>query len=315
MATALTALKEAVAGTYGGRWWEVEICCARSRQLTMLERLLPPGFAFYVRETRADNPEMVRVFVPEERTSPNRFATAFFSLVMESRDAGVEPPEIAWRLIDSWSLPESVKQRWPTQEVGERILVLPVWAPEPQNSERVVVRIDPRFGFGDARHPTTALCLEALETHLANPARTSQIVLADIGCGSGILGVSAIALGAAKVHAMDTDAAAVRSANENRDLNDIGVEQLVVEQGSLERLQRKLRTPVDGFLCNVFADVILKLMPDFHRISHARTWGVLSGVREPDVPRLTWKLIEAGWSITAVTQRESWCCLDIKRSS
>jgi ribosomal protein L11 methyltransferase len=156
--------------------------------------------------------------------------------------------------------------------------------------------------------------LEALERHLSDREAADQPVLADIGCGTGILGIGAIALGAAQVHSVDTDASAVRSAVGNRDLNNIDAARIPVEQGSLERLQGMLQEPVDGFVCNVFPDVILQLIPHFHQITQERAWGILSGVRDADVPLLTWKLLQAGWSVTNVVQRDSWCCLEIKRA-
>ena len=115
---------EAPAGT---RWWELEVCCAPERQISMLERLLPPGFAFYVREPNVGDVGVVRAFVPEERTSADRFAAGLFSLAMEAPKGGAEPPKIGWRLVDSWTLPDSIKREWSAQEVGERLLVLPEW--------------------------------------------------------------------------------------------------------------------------------------------------------------------------------------------
>lgn len=84
MATAATTVADLTAGSCSRRWWEVEVCCAPERQISVLKRLLPPGFAFYVRERTFRNVETVRAFVPEERTSATRFAAALFSLAMEA---------------------------------------------------------------------------------------------------------------------------------------------------------------------------------------------------------------------------------------
>jgi ribosomal protein L11 methyltransferase len=293
-------------------WWEVELRCDPGDQLETLGRLLPAGFAFYVREPEWDE-RLVRAYVPRERACADHFGAAFFSLVLDARRRGVAVPTVAWRPVRSFAIPEAVKQRWPLLEVGAQLLVVPAWAPLPASAARRVVCIDPCSGFGDGTHATTALCLEALETLLAGRGAAPSATVADVGCGTGILAVAAIALGAARAYAVDTDPAAVRGARRNRDLNAIPVDRLSVEHGSLDLLAATLPGPVDVFVCNLYADALVEMVPHLRRISHPRTRGVLSGLRPTEVPVLERALADAGWRPASVTARESWCCLLVDR--
>ena len=133
---------------------------------------------------------------------------------------------------------------------------------------------------------------------------TSCATVADVGCGTGILAVAAIALGAARAYAVDIDPAAVRGARRNRDLNATPVDRLSVEQGSLDSLAATLPGSVDIFVCNLYADALVEMVPHLRRISHPRTRGVLSGLRPAEVPVLERVLAAAGWRSASMTERE-----------
>ena len=85
-------------------------------------------------------------------------------------------------------------------------------------------------------------------------------------------------LGATKVYALDTDPLAVRSTISNRLLNRINPQQLVAELGSIDRLKEMVDEPIDGLICNILAEVIIDLIPQFTAISKPTTWAVLSGI-------------------------------------
>ncbi len=109
------------------------------------------------------------------------------------------------------------KAHYHPQRVGERVVVVPSWERYPPASHEVVVALDPGMAFGTGTHPTTRLCLEALE-QLVQPGMT----VLDVGTGSGILAIAAARLGATTVVALDTDPVAVAAARENVQLNGLG---------------------------------------------------------------------------------------------
>ena len=121
-------------------------------------------------------------------------------------------PPITWfeQSDEDWSL--SWKQHWEPDPVGRRLLILPAWLELPaEHADRLVIRMDPGSAFGTGSHPTTRLCLEAIEDL---PGLEGARV-ADLGCGSGILGIAALLQGAASVAAADTDSLAVRATADN----------------------------------------------------------------------------------------------------
>ena len=230
---------------------------------------------------------------------------------------GLTPPAMQWNLIDEEDWASSWKVHWQPQEIGDRFLIHPAWLPLPEHTDRVLMKLEPGVAFGTGDHATTQLCLEALEMRLGPSAiaeAAEPLVLADIGCGSGILSVGALLLGAAKVYAVDTDPLAVQSTLENRELNGIERDRLVVEQGSVDRVIEQIDAPVDGILCNILAEVIIDLIPAMSQIAKPSTWGILSGILLEQAKLVADTLEENDWIVAALWKRGEWCCLNIRRS-
>lgn len=225
--------------------------------------------------------------------------------------AGVSVPAVQWLLIDEEDWANSWKDYWHPQEVGDRLLINPAWLPAPEGSDRVILRLDPGVAFGTGAHATTQLCLEALEMRLEQP---TDAVVADIGCGSGILSIAALLLGAKQVYAVDTDPLALTATNASRELNQIAPERLLADVGSLDRLIEMTQGPVDGFVCNILAEVIVDLIPGMAAIAKPTTWGVLSGILLEQVKPVADTLEENDWIVATLWRRQDWCCLNIRRS-
>lgn len=145
-------------------------------------------------------------------------------------------------------------------EIGSRILIRPEWEDVPSNSERTVFTINPGMSFGTGSHDTTRLCLESLEK-LVVPGCS----MLDLGCGSGILSIVSILLGAAKAHAVDIDPNAVDIAYENASKNGVGKNVYTVEAGNIvsdSKLRDKLaENKYDIVAANIVADVIIAVAP------------------------------------------------------
>ncbi len=227
---------------------------------------------------------------------------------------GLELPPLQWQrqLDEDWSL--SWKQHWQADPVGERLLILPAWLPlPPEHADRLVIRMDPGSAFGTGSHPTTRLCLEALEGLAAERGRASAgapdlggIRVADLGCGSGILGIAALLQGAASVAAVDTDSLAVRATADNAVVSGFA-DRLQVRLGSVEALAEMLEgQPADLLLCNILAPVIEALAPAFDTVLAPGGVGLLSGLLVQQAPRLQQVLEGLGWHARLTAQQSQW---------
>ena len=139
-------------------------------------------------------------------------------------------------------------------------------------------------------------------------------LVADIGCGSGILSIGAVLLGATKVYAVDNDELAVKSACSNRDLNQIDSRQLVVEHGSIDILSQLTKEPFDGIVCNILAEVIIDLIPQMSAIVKPSSWGILSGILLEQAQSVADAVERNGWTVATLWRRQDWCCFNIRRS-
>lgn len=150
------------------------------------------------------------------------------------------------------------KQYYKPMEIGRRLLVIPQWE-EADPGDRAPLYLDPGLTFGTGAHATTRLCLTALEDLIHGGER-----VLDLGCGSGILSVAALRLGAASALAVDIDDKCRTAARENAGLNGIGPDRLEVLVGNIltdETVAARIGGGYDLVLANIVADVIIALAP------------------------------------------------------
>jgi len=288
-------------------WCELQIVCDFVLEETVFWQLEQFGFRGMASEKKGDL-RLIRAYLPLQEVQTVDLEALQQQLSENATSMSLAVPEMYQRSLDEEDWANSWKQYWHPQEIGDRFLINPAWLPTP-DTERSILRLDPGVAFGTGNHQTTQLCLEALEAHIS-----SETVIADIGCGSGILSIAAILLGASKVYAVDVDPLAVQSTTSNRELNGIQPLSLIVEQGSVEQLISLVSAPVDGIVCNILAEVIVKLIPQWDAIAHASTWGILSGILVSQAQAVNETLNQHGWRVTSQLQKQDWCCLNIRRT-
>ncbi|MFB2835972.1 50S ribosomal protein L11 methyltransferase [Floridanema evergladense] len=294
-------------------WWELQIFCDPVLEEVIFWRLENFGCRGTASEIKG-NHCLVKGYLPQEQAELLDLAALSLWLRQDALVLGFSIPTMQWHLIDEEDWSSSWKAHWQPQEIGDRLLINPTWLPVPTDSDRIVLRLDPGVAFGTGNHATTQLCLEALEMRLTDPETESNLILADIGCGSGILSIGSVLLGAEKVYAVDIDPLAVRSARSNRTLNNINSERLIVEQGSVDRVKQLIDRPVDGIVCNILAEVIIDLLPQMSAIVKPTSWGILSGILVEQAKPVADVLEEQGWIVAALWRRQEWCCFNIRRS-
>lgn len=167
-------------------------------------------------------------------------------------------PAAKYRPVEEADWAEAWKERFQPIPVGERLMIVPAWLEAP-HSGHIAIRMDPGMAFGTGAHPTTQLCLELIETHL--PPRLGSAEVIDVGCGSGILAIAALKLGAARALAVDIDPDAVAATRKNAALNQVS-ERLEVGLGSLSEIRAGMFSlrRAHLVLANILSSVIIQLL-------------------------------------------------------
>jgi ribosomal protein L11 methyltransferase len=155
------------------------------------------------------------------------------------------------RSVEDRDWAEAWKAGYEPQRIG-RLVIVPSWLEPPNGTDAAVLRLDPGMAFGTGLHPTTRACLSLMQEVKPMPAR-----VLDVGCGSGILGIAALALGAETVDAVDTDPEAVGATTANAAANGFA-ERLSVRQASLDDASAE---PYQLILANLVAAVLVELAP------------------------------------------------------
>ena len=211
-----------------------------------------------------------------------------------------------WR--DSW------KRYFRPQRIGRRLLIKPSWATYKVKAADTVIEIDPGMAFGTGQHPTTAMCLGALEDRL-RPARTggrlANDAVLDLGTGSGILAIAAARLGAGRVLALDVDPQAAKAARENAARN--GVRDTVeVREGALPEGARGER--FDLVVANISGVTIERLAAPFADVLRGNGTLIVSGFLEDAVEELSRQFEEAGLRVERVEAEGVWRALIATRT-
>jgi ribosomal protein L11 methyltransferase len=174
-------------------------------------------------------------------------------------------PAPVYKQIADQNWMEAWKQHYKPIPIGKRLIILAVWLDSPE-PERIPIKIDPGMAFGTGTHPTTQLCLELIENKVETlkVSKTCRVLnVIDIGCGSGILAIAALKLGATNALGVDIDIESVKNSRENADKNGIG-EEFIIGQGSVaEVLEGKfplIRAPL--VVVNILAPIIVRLFDD-----------------------------------------------------
>jgi ribosomal protein L11 methyltransferase len=216
--------------------------------------------------------------------------------------------ELRTRVVREADWADAWKAYFPVQRIGRHLVIRPSWRDHRAAADDVVLALDPGMAFGTGLHPTTRLCLAALEA-LADDGRLHNARVLDVGCGSGILAIAALRLGAGTAVGVDTDPIAIEATLANARRNRIG-RRIRARPGSLPTGEQ----PFDVVLANLIAGVLLELAPGLR--DELRPGGILlaSGIfvdRELDVRAA---LEGVGLAIETRTAEGDWVALTARRS-
>ncbi|QCR32936.1 50S ribosomal protein L11 methyltransferase [Lysinibacillus sp. SGAir0095] len=197
------------------------------------------------------------------------------------------------------------KQYYHPVKISERFTIVPTWEEyTPVNTDELIIELDPGMAFGTGTHPTTVMCLQALE----KVVKEGNSVV-DVGTGSGVLAIAASMLGAEKVHALDLDAVAVKSAFENIVHNK--VQHIAkVHQGNL---LDTVTEPADVVVANILAEIIMTFTDDAFSIVKPGGLYVTSGIINAKKDDVKKALVDSGFIIEEVLMMEDWVAIIARR--
>ncbi|MFF2909629.1 50S ribosomal protein L11 methyltransferase [Paenibacillus sp. NPDC057934] len=258
--------------------------------------------------------------------------------VEELREYGIDPGKalISWKTVDEEEWAHAWKEYFKPLRVSERLTIKPTWEEyTPESPNEKIIELDPGMAFGTGTHPTTALCLRALEKNI-----TGGEEVIDVGTGSGILAVGAMLLGAGSVLALDLDPVAVESAVENVALNRLEQFITVKESDLLSLLggekaadtaagdmwpsarpeanasvQSKanpagdslgVTLPVQIVVANILAEIIVLFTDDVYRALKPGGIYITSGIYKDKEGLVSQALTASGFEIIEITREEDW---------
>lgn len=197
------------------------------------------------------------------------------------------------------------KKYFHTLEIGRKLVIKPEWEELTEPTDKVVFSINPGMSFGTGSHYTTQLCIEAIEEYI----KTGDMML-DLGCGSGILSVISLMLGAEEAYAVDIDPNAVTVAYENADRNNVSRDRYHVMSGNIltdEKLQNALgERKYDVIAANIVADVIIGLAPKAKEYLKEGGVFITSGIIEDREDDVRSALEQCGFKIGDIRRRKDW---------
>lgn len=216
-------------------------------------------------------------------------------------------PQPAYKTLESEDWAEAWKAHYQPLRVGRRLLVRPMWINVEAAPGDIEIALDPGMAFGTGTHPTTQLCLEALE-RLVKPGQEAL----DLGAGSGILSIAAAKLGARRVLALDIDPLAVEATIGNARANGVA-ERIIAERGSLEIVRHSARR-FDLLIVNILARVILELAEEgLGAILKPGGRAIFSGIIDSQADEVEAALRRSGLQPGARRQLGDWMLVEARR--
>lgn len=245
------------------------------------------------------NTSYIHVYIsPEENPAEavaflsERYNAEHIPFEIETEDCAQED----W--INNW------KKYFKPIPVGERLLIRPVWEEEFDAGGRAVLNLEPGVAFGSGTHETTRLCLAALEKYV-----TPGVSMLDVGCGSGILSVAALLLGADKAVGVDIDRLAVKTAVENGEMNGFGADRYTVLHGNLTD---KISGKFDVVAANIVADAIIMLSENIRDFMNPGAHYIVSGIIDLREQEVRDALEGYGFKVIARHEDGGWICMELE---
>lgn len=215
--------------------------------------------------------------------------------------------EISLNTCDAEDWQNNWKQYFHPMPVGEKLLIRPVWEEEYESNGRKVLDIEPGLAFGTGSHPTTKLCLETLEKYINEDSR-----VLDIGCGSGILSIASLLLGAKSAFGVDIDALAVKTALDNAKKNGFEPPVFDAVQGNLSD---KVSEKYNVIVANIVADIIIKFNTQVNEFLSDNGIYITGGIIESREDEVLMSFAQNGFKVVQRFEEKGWLVFVLKKET
>ncbi|WP_018931583.1 MULTISPECIES: 50S ribosomal protein L11 methyltransferase [Gracilibacillus] len=221
---------------------------------------------------------------------------AINNLLLYDIDIGLNKITLSEVNEEEWAT--AWKKYYKPAKISERVTITPTWEDyQPVSTDELIIELDPGMAFGTGTHPTTVLSIQALERFI----KEGDTVL-DVGCGSGVLSVASVLLGAEQVFAYDLDEVAIQSTKLNVKVNKVDSKVKVKQNNLLENVKEA----ADIIVANILAEIILRFENDaFERLKPGGVF-ITSGIIQKKKQDVKEGLVKAGFNILEINQMEDW---------
>lgn len=220
-------------------------------------------------------------------------------------DIDIGPSNISLSEVNEEDWATAWKKYYKPVKISDRITITPTWEDyQPVSTDELIIELDPGMAFGTGTHPTTVLSIQALEQYLK---KGDQVI--DVGCGSGVLSIASVRLGAEEVLALDLDDAAVHSTKLNAKVNKVSEYIQVKQNNLLDRVDKQ----ADIIVANILAEIILRFEENAFRLLKGGGTFIASGIIQQKKTEVSNGLEKAGFLIEEVNQMEDWISIIAKK--
>jgi len=285
------------------RWYKVELAGTRANASTIEEILVAIG-AISISMTNKSKKDIYEPGVGETPLWELINISALFEQKILEKDIAsalnlIEYSNLSISELEETNWIESYQKNFQPIKFGKNLYVIPSWEESNKFDDKTIIKMDPGLAFGSGSHETTHLCLEYLDS-----SNLKELTVIDYGCGSGILGIATLLLGAKNVIAVDIDPQAIIATKENAKINNVDKKISIVSSDSLADKE------VDLLIANILSNPLMTLRDKFIELIKPNGRIVISGIMKKQLLEVS-KHYEEFCTIVDVKERNKWCLIEL----
>ncbi len=303
------------------KWLKIEIAASADLMDALGNFLTETGAQGVFQETLApqspeDFPESqasetIKAYFPHDARSEKRIGA--IQKYLESLSeifSDLPAPTLKTEIISDPDWAEQWKKYFKPIRVSNNIIVKPTWERYAPSSRDIVIEIDPGMAFGTGQHASTRMCIEALEDVIMQDRSVQDWKVLDVGCGTGILGITAAKLGAQDVICLDIDKKATEIARENAAINHVDDRLHIISKDATT-----INEPRNLIIANLTSKLLLKLCLHLTQLLEPEGYMIISGIIEQDAAEIEENFSIAPLIQKRVIQEKEWVCYILQKKS